>query len=140
MKKLLRILLPPFAGFAVYFLMVRYSSFYFSLRIDEMGGGNLLAFMAFYRYLLPLLFAVAVLTQLLIAIPVWRGLKEKSTAGKVWEAVSLIFVCLVFAAGISYAIWDKQSGVHHLMLLFAFMSAVQLVYWVINLLILRLLE
>jgi hypothetical protein len=140
MKKLLSVLLPPFVGFAAYFVAVRYSPFYFSLRIDEMGKGNLMAFMSFYRYTLPLLFTVAVLTQLLIVIPIWRGLKEKSTSGKIWEAVSLMFVCALFAAGISYAIWDKESGTHHLMALFCFLTAVQLAYWLVNLCILKLLS
>ena len=140
MKKLLKILLPPFVGFAIYFLMVRYSSFYFSLRINEMGEGNLLAFMAYYRYLLPLLFTVSVLTQLLIIIPIWNNVKDKSTTGKVLASVSLLVVCLLFAAGMSYAIWDKSVGIHHLLKLFAFMTAVQLVYWMINLFILRLLK
>ena len=140
MKKLLKILLPPFVGFAIYFLMVRYSSVYFSLRINEMGEGNLLAFMAYYRYLLPLLFTVSVLTQLLIIIPIWNNVKDKSTTGKVWASVSLLVVCLLFAAGMSYAIWDKSEGIHHLLKLFTFMTAVQLVYWMINLFILRLLN
>ena len=140
MKKLLKILLPPFVGFAVYFTVIRYSSFYFSLRIDEMGEGNLLAFMAYYRYLLPLLFTVSVLTQLLIIIPIWNSVIGKSTTGKIWAAVWLIVVCLLFATGMSYAIWDKHDGVHHLLMLFSFMTAVQLVYWTINLAILRLLN
>jgi len=140
MKKLLKIILPPFTGFAIYFLMVRYSSFYFSLRIDEMGEGNLLAFMSFYRYLLPLLFTVSVLTQLLIVIPIWNKVKDKTTSAKLWETVSLVFVCVLFAAAISYAIWEKSDGIHHLEKLFGFMTAVQLVYWSINLFILGLLR
>ena len=105
-----------------------------------MGEGNLLAFMAYYRYLLPLLFTVSVLTQLLIIIPIWRNVINKSATGKIWVAVCLVVVCLLFAAGMSYAIWDKHDGVHHLLMLFSFMTAVQLVYWVINLFILRLLS
>ena len=140
MKKLLKVVLPPFAGFAVYFLIVRYSSYYFELRTDEMGSGNLLAFMAFYRYLLPLLFAVAVLTQLLIVNPIWRDVIVKSARVKIIDSIGLVFICMVFAGGISYAIWDKQDGVHHLLMLFAFMTTVQLVYWAINLFILRLLK
>jgi hypothetical protein len=136
MKKLLKVLLPPFVGFAVYFAVIRYSSVYFSLRIDEMGEGNLLAFMSFYRYLLPLLFTVSVLTQLLIVIPIWNSVRGKSVTGKVWASVSLILVCLLFAAGISYAIWDRHDGTHHLIKLFGFMTAVQLIYWTINLSIL----
>jgi hypothetical protein len=136
MKKLLKVLLPPFVGFAVYFTVIRYSSFYFSLRIDEMGEGNLLAFMAYYRYLLPLLFTVSVLTQLLIVIPIWNNVRNESGAGKIRAGIFLVAVCALFAAGISYAIWDIPTGVLHLIKLFAFMTGVQLVYWMINLAIL----
>ena len=140
MKKLLKVLLPPFAGFLIYFLIVRYSSHYFELRIDQMSKGDLLSFMAFYRYLLPLLFTVAVLTQLLVVIPVWRKAITKSTTIKVIDGISLVFVCLLFAAGISYPIWDRQDGVHHLVMQFAFLTTVQLGYWLINLSVLKLLK
>jgi hypothetical protein len=113
---------------------------YFTLKIDEMGLGNLKSFMAFYRYTLPLLFLVAVLTQLLIIVPIWRSLVEKTAADKVNLIIDLFFICFVFALGISYAIWDPQRGIHNLVKLVGFMSAVQLVYWSINLLILYLLE
>jgi len=140
MKKLLKVFLPPFAGFLMYFLMVRYSSYYFDLRIDQMGRGDLLSFMAFYRYMLPLLFTVAVLTQLLVVNPIWRSVIDRPTKTKVIYTISLLFVCLVFAAGISYCIWDKQDGIHHLLMQFVFMSAVQSFYWVINLSILKFLS
>jgi hypothetical protein len=140
MKKLLRVMLPPFIGFFIFFVGVRYSSVYFTLKIDEMGLGNLKSFMAFYRYTLPLLFIVAVLTQLLVIVPVWRSLVEKTVADRINLIIDLCFVCFVFALGISYAIWDPQRGIHNLIKLVGFMSAVQLVYWFINLLILYLLE
>jgi hypothetical protein len=140
MKKLLRVMLPPFIGFFIFFVGVRYSSVYFTLKIDEMGLGNLKSFMAFYRYTLPLLFFVAVLTQLLVIVPVWRSLVEKTVADRINLIIDLCFVCFVFALGISYAIWDPQRGIHNLIKLVGFMSAVQLVYWFINLLILYLLE
>jgi len=140
MRNFLKVLLPPFAGFLFYFLLVRYSSHYFELRTDEMGKGGLLGFMAYYRYLLPLLFIVAVLTQLLLVIPIWREVIEKSTTTKIIESISLVFICLVFAAGISYAIWDRQDGVNHLLVQIAFMTVVQLAYWLINLYILKLLK
>jgi formate/nitrite transporter FocA (FNT family) len=140
MKKLLKVILPPFIGFFIFFAGVRYSTVYFTLKIDEMGLGNLKSFMAFYRYTLPLLFLVAVLTQLLIIVPIWRSLVEKTAADKVNLIIDLFFICFVFALGISYAIWDPQRGIHNLVKLVGFMSAVQLVYWSINLLILYLLE
>src|ERR1700760_1636523 len=106
MKNFLKVILPPAVGFAIYFVAISYSAVYFNLRIDEMGEGNLLAFMSFYRYLMPLLFLVAVLTQLLIINPIARNVSRKSRSGKIWALFFLILVCMVFAAGISYAIWD----------------------------------
>ena len=140
MRKILKILLPPFIGFFIYFVVIRYSSLYFTLRADEMGGGSLKSFMAFYRYTVPLLLSVALLTQLLIVKPVWQRM-----AGKPWSArwialTALVFICILFALAISYTIWDVQQGTQHLVKVFLFMTGVQLIYWVINLLTLFLLE
>ena len=140
MRKLLKVLLPPLIGFAAYFLAVRYSSVYFTLRIDEMGEGTITAFMAYYRYFLPLLFTVAVLTQFLIVVPVWDRVFLKSNSGKLISSFILCFICLLFATGISYAIWDKQSGKWHLIKVCVFMTAVQLFYWGVNLFVLFLLD
>jgi hypothetical protein len=139
MRKLLKVLLPPFTGFAIYFLLVRYHPSYFSLQISEMGNGNLDAFMAFYKYLLPLLFTVAVLTQYLIVNPIWNNVNAKTGSARTWACILLISICLLFAAGMSYAIWDKTEGIRHLLKLFTFMFGIQLIYWAINLFILRLL-
>lgn len=140
MRKLLKVLLPTFVGFVVYFLAIRYSSVYFTLRIDEVGEGTITAFMAYFRYFLPLLFTVAVLTQLLIVVPVWDRVFLKSTTGKFISLGILYLICQLFAAGISYAIWDShQSGVRHWIKVCAFMTAVQMVYWAVNLFVLYLL-
>jgi hypothetical protein len=139
MRNLLKVILPPLVGFAAYFVAVRYSSVYFTLRIDEMGEGTIVAFMAYFRYFMPLLFVVAILTQLLIVVPVWDRVFLKSKAGKFVSSLILYLTCLSFAAGISYTIWDKQTGVKHLLQECFFMIAVQLVYWIVNLFILYLL-
>ena len=139
MRKLLKVLLPPFIGFVVYFLAIRYSSEYFTLRIDEMGEGTIEAFMAYFRYFMPLLFIVAILTQLLIVVPVWDRVFLRSNRGKFISLLILCLICLLFAAGISYAIWDKASGEWHLIKVFVFMTAVQLIYWFVNLVVVYLL-
>ena len=136
MRKLLKVLLPPFIGFGAYFLAIRYSSVYFTLRIDELGEGTIQSFMAYFRYFLPLLFTVAVLTQFLIVVPVWDRVFLRSNAGKIISSFILCFICLLFAAGISYCIWDRQSSVYHVIKVCAFMTAVQLVYWTVNLFVL----
>jgi hypothetical protein len=140
MRKLLKVILPPFVGFAVFFIAIRYSTLYFTLKINEMGQGNLTSFMAFYRYTLPLLFTVGVLTQLLIVNPIFRSFKGKSAFVKLNGAIDLSFVCLLFAFCISYAISDVDDSTRHFFKLLIFMTSVQLVYWIINLSILRLLK
>ena len=136
MRKLLKVLLPPFIGFAAYFVAIRYSSVYFTLRIDELGEGTIESFMAYYRYFMPLLFTVAVLTQFLIVVPVWDRVFLKSNTGKFISSLILCIICLLLAAGISYCIWDRQSSVYHVIKVCAFMTAVQLVYWTVNLFVL----
>ena len=104
-----------------------------------MGEGTIEAFMAYFRYFLPLLFTVAVLTQLLIVVPIWDRVFLRSGTGKVISLIFLCFICFLFAAGISYAIWEKQSGHRHLIKVCLFMTTVQLVYWGVNLFVLYLL-
>jgi hypothetical protein len=139
MRSLLKVILPPLVGFAAYFIAIRYSSVYFTLRIDEMGEGTITAFMAYYRYFLPLLFTVAMLTQFLIVVPIWDRVFLRSITGKLISLLILCLICVLFAAGISYAIWDKQSGVEHVERVCVFMTIVQLVYWTVDLCILHLL-
>ena len=140
MRKFLQVVLPPLVGFFIYFTVVRYSGHYFNLKPDEMGVGDMMSFMSYYRYTLPLLFVVALLTQLLIIVPVWRSSVNKSITAKVIWLIGLVVICLLFASGISYIIWDRADGVGHLVELIEFMTTVQLVYWLINLLILALLN
>jgi glucan phosphoethanolaminetransferase (alkaline phosphatase superfamily) len=141
MRKLLKVLLPPFTGIAVYFIAVRYSGIYFTLKLDEIGGGTLSSFMAYYRYFMPLLMAVAVLTQLLIVVPIWHKLHTyKKWYSKLADAVSLCFICLVFAAALSYPISDLSKGHRHYIHVTLFMAVVQLGYWAINCFILYLLD
>jgi hypothetical protein len=136
MRPLLKVFLPPFIGFGAYFLAVRYSSVYFSLRIDKLGEGTVESFMAYFKYFMPLLFVVAVLTQYLIVVPVWDRIFLKSNTGKFISSVILCLICLLFAAFISYCIWDRQSGREHVIKVCIFMTGVQLVYWTVNLFVL----
>jgi hypothetical protein len=138
--KFFKVILPPLTGFALYFLAVRYSGIYFTLQIGDMGEGTLQAFMAYYRYFLPLLFVVGVLTQLLIVLPIWeKARRYQKTGSKIADLVSLLFICLLFAGGLSYLISDPQHNFHHFVSIALFMTAVQVGYWLVNFLILYLL-
>ena len=136
MRSLLKVLLPPFVGFVAYFLAVRYSSVYFALRIDKLGEGTVESFMAYFKYFMPLLFLVAILTQYLIVVPVWNRVFLKSNTGKFISLLILCLICVLFAAFISYCIWDRQSHRWHVVKVCAFMTGVQLVYWTVNLVVL----
>jgi hypothetical protein len=141
MRKLLMFILPPFIGIAGYFIAVRYSGLYFQLRIDEMGEGTVQSFMAYYRYFMPLLLVVAILTQATIVLPTWNNARNYQTVwSKLLDLVSLIYICLIFAAGISYLIADPQHDFHHFVHVALFMTAVQIGYWAVDLLILYLLS
>ena len=140
MRKFLKFFLPPLIGFTAFFIAVRYSSEYYTLRFDEMGEGTVRSFMAYYRYFLPLLFAVGLLTQIIIAVPIWYRVKERSATVKIVSFLILCFVCLLFAAGISYIIWDRQSGRYHLLKLCLFMTGIQMIYWTMNILLMSILN
>ncbi|MGN6178863.1 MAG: hypothetical protein ACTHNW_06765 [Mucilaginibacter sp.] len=141
MRKFLMVILPPFIGIAGYFIAVRYSGVYFQLRTDEMGEGTVQSFMAYYRYFLPLLFVVAVLTQAVIVLPIWnKVLNYQRLTSKLVDLISLVYICLLFAGGISYLITDPQHNLHHFVHVSLFMTFVQLGYWMIDLLLLYLLS
>jgi hypothetical protein len=140
MKKFLKVVLPPLLGFFILFTAIRYSGYYFTLRPDEMGGGNIISFMSYYRYTLPLLFIDGLLTQWLIAVPVWDSVINGSAARKITALIGLVFICTLFSFGISYIIWNELDGAYRLIKLTGFMTAIQLVYWLINVLVLALIS
>ncbi len=140
MRKFLKVFMPPLIGFTAFFLAVRYSSEYYTLRFDEMGEGTLRSFMAYYRYFWPLLFIVGLITQVLIIVPVWYRVKARSAGPKMLAFFILCIICLLFAVGISYIIWEKPSGWHHLIKLCIFMTAIQVIYWMMNILTMALLN
>jgi len=140
MRKFLKVFMPPLIGFTAFFVAVRYGSQYDTLRFDEMGEGTLRSFMAYYRYFWPLLFIIGLITQVLIVVPVWYRVKAKPAGPKMLAFLILCVICLLFAIGISYIIWEKQSGWHHLIKLCIFMTGIQLIYWMMNILTMALLN
>ena len=138
MKKLLKIILPPIAGFAVFFGLMKLNAAWHVFNTAAVNGGLIDSLVVGYRYLFPLLFTVAVLTQALIIVPLWNGVVDKPRRNKINAFVISVFVCLLFAAGIGYTIWDTATGTIHLFKAIGFMLMVQLFYWAINLSVLKL--
>jgi hypothetical protein len=99
--------------------------------LAEIGNETLFGLMDYFKIFTPLLFLTALLTQLLIVMPLWRGILNKPH--RLWATI--IGVCLftiALSAGVSYVIWDNATGTHHLFIIFLFISGVQVFYWLIN--------
>jgi hypothetical protein len=132
MKKLLKILLPPLAGFIIFAALIKFGPLARHIGgLPDIGNETLYGLMDYFKIFSPLLFLTALLTQLLIIMPLWR--KILSGAHRMMHI--LIFVCVtttILSAGISYLIWDSATGKGHLISIFLFMSAVQAFYWLIN--------
>ncbi len=131
--------MPPFIILGIFYILVRFSPYYFSLRADAMGDGKLQSFMSYFRYLLALIFATSVLTQLLIFLPIWNSLKERSVKVRILTFLSGCLICFLFAGLIAYAMWDAYS-VKHLIKLCLFMTGVQVIYWMLNIGMIYLIE
>lgn len=132
MKKLYKIILPPFSAFFIFWVLIKLRPLAKHIGgLPDIGNETLYGLMDYFKLFTPLLFVTALLTQLLIIIPLWR--KILSRAHRLMNI--LIFVCsitTILSAVISYLIWDKATGKVHLMVIFLFMAAVQAVYWLIN--------
>ncbi len=132
MKKLLKIVLPPLAGFIIFAGLVKFGPLAKHIGgLPDIGNETLYGLMDYFKIFTPLLFLTALLTQLLIIIPLWR--KILSRAHRLMNI--LIFVCVVttvLSALISYIIWDNATGTGHLISIFLFMAGVQAFYWMIN--------
>lgn len=132
MKYLYKIILPPLAAFFIYWLLIKYGPLAKHIGgLPDIGNETLYGLMDYFKLFAPLLFLTALLTQLLIIIPLWRKILSK--AHHLMHIMG--FVCSVttiLSAIVSYVIWDKATGISHLFVIFLFMAAVQAVYWLID--------
>ena len=138
MRKFLRVILPSFIPFVVFWAIAKYSG-QFSLGVpDDNSREMFLGLIAYYKYLAPLLFIAALLTQYLIIIPLWNKVITKTWGVKITSFILLFLVCLSAAVGLSYLIWDEQDGISWWINTCQIMTGIQMAYWFINLLILTL--
>jgi hypothetical protein len=136
----MKVFVPPFVGFVVFGIIVLLQSIFYPTHLGDMGKGNLHAFMACFYYCWPIYFITALLTQGLIAIPVWRYVEDRSMLAKDVAVIIICSVCFLFAAGIAYIIWDKNTGRLHLAWLASIMLMIQFMYWIINSFVMLMLE
>jgi len=140
MKKLLKVILPPLVAFLIFAALVKYGPVAKHLGgLADIGNETLYGLMDYFKIFGPLLLLTALLTQLLIVLPLWRNVLSSHHR----MFVTLLGVCLftvLLSAAISYIIWDKVTGTSHLGTIFVFMAGVQVFYWVINFGVLYLLD
>ena len=140
MKYFIKVILPPLFAFWAFALFIKYTPFF--RHVDgwsTIGDDSVYGLIAYYKIFAPVQIVIAVLTQWLIAMPLWNKILAKPKAAIIIFAVMLL-VCLLVAFGIAYIIWDPATTISHFKSIGLFMTGVQLFYWVLNFLLLFLLD
>ncbi|MEZ2339180.1 hypothetical protein AB6735_26275 [Mucilaginibacter sp. RCC_168] len=140
MRKLLKVILPILIDFGIYWAVVEYNMPTHPMKLIEIGEGNLYSLMAYFHLFWPLLLAVGILTQYIIVVPLWDNYAIKSFKARLIIGGCIAAVCIAFAGGISYIIWDQTEGTAPFYSFWWYMSEIQLFYWVFTFVILFLID
>lgn len=138
-KYLVKLVLPPLFAFWSFAVLIKYSPVFHRVGTASLGEDSVYGLISYYKIFAPAQIAIALLTQILIAIPLWKKIIA-SRAAAISIFCVLVLLCAIFAFGIAYAIWDPTTGRGRLLDIGCFMTAVQLYYWTINFLLLYLLD
>lgn len=138
--RFIRVILPPLVAFGVFAFIIKYNPLHYSLAgFSSIGDGSAYGLITYYKIFAPFQFLIALLTQYLFILPLWdRVLATHKAAVGVFTGIALI--CLVLAIAISYIIWDPQTGIKHLIHITLFMVGVQVFYWLINFLVMFIMD
>jgi hypothetical protein len=140
MKYLVKIILPPIFAFFAFAIFVKYTpSFHQVNGLEDLGEYTAQGLIAYYKIFAPGQILIAVLTQWLIVMPLWRKILAKHHAA-VPVFLSILLVCIIAAFGLAYIIWDPATTKAHFIKIGLFMTGVQVFYWVLNFLLLYLLD
>lgn len=131
MRKLFSIILPPGIAFLLFATAIKYHPLATHIGgLADIGNETLYGLIGYFKIFTPLLFVTALLTQLLIVLPLWKKVTTAKRFLGVFGIICLLTTLL--ALSVSYLIWDNATGVRHLVLSVLFMDGVQLIYWVID--------
>lgn len=138
-KYLAKIILPPLFAFWSFAVLIKYSPAFHRVGAGSLGEESVYGLISYYKIFAPAQIVIAILSQILIAIPLWRKIlvNRKSAIG-VFSV--LVLVCAMLAFALAYVIWDPLTGSGKLFDIGCFMTAVQLFYWTVNFLLLYLLD
>lgn len=139
MKRLVKVILPPIIAFWAFAVFIKYTPLFHYVNTTHIGEDSVYGLISYYKIFAPFQILIALLTQWLIVMPIWDKVLAKPKAGAI-IFISIVVVCLILAFGIAYVIWDTPTGTRKLMDNWLFMTAVQLFYWIINFLLLYLID
>jgi hypothetical protein len=140
MKYLVKIILPPLFAFFSFALFVKYTpSFHEVKGLEDLGEYTTQGLIAYYKIFAPGQIVIALLTQWLIVMPLWKKILAKHHAA-IPVFLCILLVCIIAAFGLAYIIWDPATSKSRFFKIGLFMTGVQVFYWVLNFLLLYLLD
>lgn len=139
LKYFIKIILPPLFAFWAFALFIKFTAFFHYVDTKSIGEDSVYGLIAYYKIFALGQIAIAELTQFLIVMPLWNKILAKPRAAITIFSIMLL-VCLIFAFGLAYIIWDPVTKIGHLLDIGLFMTGVQLFYWILNFLLLYLLD
>jgi hypothetical protein len=140
MRYLLKIILPPLFAFFAFALFVKYTpSFHQVNGLEDLGEYTTQGLIAYYKIFAPGQILIAVLTQWLIVMPLWKKILANHKAA-IPVFLTILLICLIAAFGLAYIIWDPATTKTRFVKIGLFMTGVQVFYWVLNFLLLCLLD
>ena len=140
MKRFIKVIFPPLIVFWAFAIFLKFTPFFHHVNgSDEMGSDSVYGLISFYKVFAPGQILIAVLTQWLIIMPLWDRIITKPISAIIILPL-IALVCLGFAFGIAYVIWDTTTSIKHLEKICLFMTGVQLFYWIANFLLLCLID
>jgi len=140
MKTLLKVILPPLVAFAVFLVVVKFNMATHTLELGTISDGNIYSLMAYFKLFAALPLVVALLTQYLIIVPLWNKLLQKSVGAFLIAFFAIVLICIIFATGVSYIIWDQSQGIKPFTRFIFYFTVIQINYWAIIFFILYLLD
>jgi hypothetical protein len=139
-KYFLKIILPPLFAFFSFALFVKYTpSFHEVHGLEDLGEYTAQGLIAYYKLFAPGQLVIALLTQWLVMMPLWKKiLANHKTAIPIFFV--MLLVCVVAAFGLAYIIWDPATPWSSFIKIGLLMTGVQVFYWIMNFLLLYLLD
>lgn len=139
MKTLLKLILPTIIPYLVF---ARYTALDESHKqiTEQLTEISLTSLMYYFRYSSPYLYIILFLTQYVIIIPIWNSVNGAPLRAAAFTSLWVLLASLILAIGVSYVIWDITLGPDSLYNSIKALFGVQAVYWVVNILILFIIE